>query len=208
MNTKALIQNNKLATKKLILEKAVSLFAQKGFNGVSMRDLAVACSITPGALYYYFPNKKSLHEAAIIYAYRDRARPAVDSLEESGMGPMEILEKFVLRLSERFYNDSEFRRIVQWTILDSETDEVIRNIILDVVYETHFDSLTKFLQSLNLSIDAYRLTTFIFGMVMHNYFTLEQRKNHHGYKPNKEKPKQITKEVMQLLNCGIFAYKQ
>lgn len=191
-------------TKNLILSKAVSLFSKRGFNGVSMRDLASAVKITPGALYYHFPNKKVLHEAAIVYAYRDRDRPAVDSLKDKELTPFEILENFVFRLCERFYTDPEFRRIVQWCLLDSETDENIRNIIIQVVYESHFDSLTVFLKQLNSKIDPYRLTIFIFGMVMQNYFTQEVRRNHKGYKEQKESPEKLTKEIMQFLKYGIF----
>lgn len=194
-------------TKTLILSKAVSLFSQKGFNGVSMRDLAKAVKITPGALYYHFPNKKVLHDAAIVYAYSDRGRPASASLKEQNLSPIETLEKFVLRLCERFYTDIEFRRVVQWTLLDSETDENIRNIIVQVVYESHFDSLTKFLKELNPKIDPYRLTIFIFGMVMQNFFTLEVRRHHKNYKEQKEKPKQLAKEVMQLLQFGMLREK-
>jgi AcrR family transcriptional regulator len=201
MNVKATPtkQDEELATKTLILKKAVSLFSQKGFNGASMRELSTAAGITPAALYYYFPNKKVLHEAAIIYAYREREKPAVENLYDSALEPIEVLEKFVLRLCERFYHDPDFRRLAQWSLLDSETDENINNIIINVVYEQHFDSLTKFLKEIKSQLDPYRLTIFIFGMVMQNYFTLPIRSKRKDYKESKERPEKITKEVMALL---------
>lgn len=145
-------QSNEQNTKRLILEKAVTLFSQKGFKGVSMRELSTAAGVTPAALYYYFPNKKVLHEATVVYAYGDREKPAVENLQEPELEPIEILEGFVFRLCERFSNDPDFRRLVQWTLLDAETDEVINNIIMKVVYDTHFNSLKFFFKKVQFSI--------------------------------------------------------
>ena len=48
-------------TKRHILTKAEQLFAQRGFDGVSMREIAEACDITKANIYYYFENKESLY---------------------------------------------------------------------------------------------------------------------------------------------------
>lgn len=43
-----------------IFETACRLFAQRGFDGVSMRDLARECGVSKATLYHYFPDKDSL----------------------------------------------------------------------------------------------------------------------------------------------------
>lgn len=43
-----------------IFEVACRLFAQRGFDGVSMRDIALECGISKATLYHYFPDKDSL----------------------------------------------------------------------------------------------------------------------------------------------------
>lgn len=43
-----------------IFEVACRLFAQRGFDGVSMRDIAEACGVSKATLYHYFPDKDSL----------------------------------------------------------------------------------------------------------------------------------------------------
>lgn len=43
-----------------IFEVACRLFAQRGFDGVSMRDIAQECGISKATLYHYFPDKDSL----------------------------------------------------------------------------------------------------------------------------------------------------
>ncbi len=44
--------------KENILESARKLFAEKGFEGVSMEDIAQASGVRKSLIYYYFPSKK------------------------------------------------------------------------------------------------------------------------------------------------------
>lgn len=53
-------------TRNRVIEAAKELFKAKGFKGVSMKDLAEAVSITPAALYYYFPKGKEELFLAIL----------------------------------------------------------------------------------------------------------------------------------------------
>ncbi|VVN69944.1 TetR/AcrR family transcriptional regulator [Pseudomonas fluorescens] len=41
-------------------DKAVELFASKGFAQVSMRELATCMGLAPGSLYYHYPSKRHL----------------------------------------------------------------------------------------------------------------------------------------------------
>ena len=43
-----------------IFQVACRLFAQRGFDGVSMRDIAAECGISKATLYHYFPDKDSI----------------------------------------------------------------------------------------------------------------------------------------------------
>jgi AcrR family transcriptional regulator len=45
---------------------ARTLFAQKGYDATSLRDIADAARITKAALYHYFPNKDALYERVVI----------------------------------------------------------------------------------------------------------------------------------------------
>ena len=52
-----------------IIEAAAGLFAQNGYDGTSMRDIAAESGILAGSLYYYFASKEEMfaavHEQAI-----------------------------------------------------------------------------------------------------------------------------------------------
>lgn len=53
-------------TKKLILEKALDLFSQKGFQAVSTREIAEALGLQKGALYNHFKNKQDIFDSILI----------------------------------------------------------------------------------------------------------------------------------------------
>ena len=53
-------------TRTRILEAAKALFIARGFKGVSMKEVAEAVSITPAALYYYFPDGKETLFLAVL----------------------------------------------------------------------------------------------------------------------------------------------
>jgi len=66
-------------TRKKILEVATELFALKGFNAVSMRDIAKAVGIKMSSIYYYYEGKESLlHE--VLTAFESRYRHYFDWL--------------------------------------------------------------------------------------------------------------------------------
>jgi AcrR family transcriptional regulator len=48
-----------------ILRASLHLFAEKGFHGTSMRDIARAADITEGLIYHYFASKRDLFRAII-----------------------------------------------------------------------------------------------------------------------------------------------
>jgi AcrR family transcriptional regulator len=43
-----------------LLAQCLSLFAEKGFSAVTMRQVAASLSVSTGTLYHYFPNKESI----------------------------------------------------------------------------------------------------------------------------------------------------
>jgi AcrR family transcriptional regulator len=52
-------------TRHALLDAAILRFAQDGFRGASVSDIARDVGITPGSVYAYFPNKQDLFLAAL-----------------------------------------------------------------------------------------------------------------------------------------------
>ena len=67
-------------TRERILEAALKLFHDRGFDSTTMRDIATKAGMATGAAYYYFDSKD-----AIVLAFYDRARTEMGPLLESAL---------------------------------------------------------------------------------------------------------------------------
>ena len=54
-------------TKKVILDSAIKLFAEKGFQATSMSDIAKLAGVSKGLAYNYFDSKRHIVEAILKY---------------------------------------------------------------------------------------------------------------------------------------------
>lgn len=73
------------------LDVAARLFARDGYHAVSMRDIARALGVTPGAVYAHFPSKASVL-AAVYAGGVERIAAAVDAAVGKAENPWQRLE--------------------------------------------------------------------------------------------------------------------
>jgi AcrR family transcriptional regulator len=73
-----------------ILELARQLFREKGYDAVSMDEVAKRADVGVGTLYRHFPNKESLYDAA-IQAWVETVNAAVDEALAGAGSPRERL---------------------------------------------------------------------------------------------------------------------
>ena len=74
-----------------ILRLSAPLFAKTGYDGVSMRDVAVAVGLTPAALYYHFSDKEQLYVDAVGYAFRE-VTGVLKAAIEAAPNPFEVMD--------------------------------------------------------------------------------------------------------------------
>jgi AcrR family transcriptional regulator len=73
-------ESKKLHTRTEIADRAMQLFARRGFDRVTVAEVAAAAGVSEKTVYNYFPTKEDLffdevpaREAALVSAIRDRA---------------------------------------------------------------------------------------------------------------------------------------
>lgn len=83
------------ARQEQLIEIAIRLFARKGYEGTSLRDIADEAEITKAALYYHFPNKEALYERIVLQSMQ----ALVDSVRDAmaaGATPADKVRIFML----------------------------------------------------------------------------------------------------------------
>lgn len=88
-----------------ILEKAATLFAERGFSSTSMQDVAEALEISRTALYHYIGGKEELLATLV----RGISRETADSLEaiaaDESLDPLERLAAAIRSMATRIANN-------------------------------------------------------------------------------------------------------
>jgi AcrR family transcriptional regulator len=85
-----------------ILEIAIELFANHGYAGVGIRDIAAAANVTPGSIFRLFESKDSLFQEALkTVAYRSLAPDEFQKLLEEDE---EAFSLIVQRAVRRWYS--------------------------------------------------------------------------------------------------------
>jgi len=76
-------------TRVLILEKALEMFREAGFEAATIRDIAKSAKVATGATYYYFPSKE-----AIVAAYYDHVQVTHEAkVRELILGTTDLRER-------------------------------------------------------------------------------------------------------------------
>src|ERR1700760_3855813 len=88
-------------TRRRIIEVALRLFGERGYEGASTRDIATAAGVNAPALRYYFDNKEGVYRACAEYiaeGWTAQLAPVVAqaqaTMDDPGAGPDQVFEAF------------------------------------------------------------------------------------------------------------------
>ena len=86
--------NSETGLSEQILETAKNLFIQKGYHGLSMREISDALGVSKASLYYYFKDKEELF-LAILTIYLDAMNAALNRIIAEPVACSEKIRQFV-----------------------------------------------------------------------------------------------------------------
>jgi AcrR family transcriptional regulator len=189
-------------TRTAVLENAKRLFAQRGYSGVSVRDIAKACGIRAASLYHHFPNKERLYLATMAFAFADKAEAIVRAVGIDG-SPQERLTQFIIRFTTLMAEDPDFRLLLQRELLDG--DETRLRLIARQVFEQPFQAISGLAEELVPNCDPHLLTISLAGLILFHFETAPVRRFLPGWQPEHNDPKVVAQHVNQLLSKALGA---
>ncbi|WP_370896893.1 TetR/AcrR family transcriptional regulator [Chryseobacterium gossypii] len=108
-----------------ILFAAEKLFAEKGFEGTSTREIAKAANVNISMISYYFGSKEKLYEKLVEYRMNEGQFFSKGILERTDINEWEKIEKIVDQFADRVRNHKCFYRIMQREQLHSENPQML-----------------------------------------------------------------------------------
>jgi len=183
-----------------ILERSIRLFAKAGYDGVSMRDVAVAVGLTPAALYYHFSDKEQLYVDAVGYAFR-KVTGVLKSAIEAAATPLAQLESVVGVATKMLAKDKSLVRLMQWVKLDSDRQRLQK--LGTTAFDELFLTIHKLVAKLGSGYNASLLTVSIASMVVFPFEVMDTCRFLPGYQSQNDNPAILAKHVVGLLCHGL-----
>lgn len=192
-------------TQTAILDRCLKLFADKGYAGTSMRDIAREMDLSVAAVYHHFPSKKDLYAAVAQHAFRDKKPALLAAI--SGHGPAtERLRSLMRRYAELVAEDPVFHRFFQRELLDADQQR-LELLAKNFFYEAYTE-IQDLIREAAPSFDPYMFLTSMFAMVMYHY----QLGDMHNYLPGVPArvadPAYVTDHVMRMMSEGVGERQQ
>jgi len=107
------ITRNPTRTRRRLLETAIQLFADRGYDGVAMDDVARRARINKRMIYHYFGNKAGLYAAVLTDVFKRLEVVEVSALSESET-PEAAISAVMHQYFDFFEHNPEFVQLLAW----------------------------------------------------------------------------------------------
>jgi AcrR family transcriptional regulator len=156
------------ATKQRILDSALELFAERGIDGVSLRELAADAKVSSAMIHHCFGGKDGLRQAAIDTMYNELRTLSVEMmlLLQKDHSPGEVFDRAV---SVAFAFVRGHRSTVRWLLRDVIGRGDLDSQRISTTYAPFMDAVTQRLSVLT-GVEAKALR-----MPLHSSVTLVAR---------------------------------
>ncbi len=115
--------------KEHIMDVAVALFAEKGYEGTSIRDLAHEADVNIAMINYYFGSKEKLF-VALLESKARYMREKIDAVQnDASLTELEKLNQIIDGYVNRFLSQPAFHRVLQQELLVTNREILHQNVI-------------------------------------------------------------------------------
>ncbi len=94
------------------MESAEELFAEKGFSGTSVRDIADAADINVAMISYYFGSKEKMLESLFNFRSQSTMLKLESMYNNTSLTPMEKVHQMIDYYIDKFLNQQCFHKVM------------------------------------------------------------------------------------------------
>ncbi len=184
-----------------ILKAGLKVFAEKGYRGATMDDIALELEATKGLLYYHFATKEQILNAILAETQLIAGIEAGLAMPQ-GIPLAEALRQAVSRSLDLMESNGELVRFLHvQALLSGPEAELVYTKVLERLYDGSARWIEAFKSTGEVRADLNART---FGQLLvdfiSSYFLLKQIFGHHA-----QPPREYVDGVLQILLDGISA---
>ncbi len=127
-----------------ILEAAERLFAEHGFDGTSVRDIAAEAGVNLAMISYYFGSKEGLLGALFTHRISVMGMQMEHALEDDTVTPLEKMERLAEAYVDRMIKSVDFHKIIVREQLSAKAG-IVSTALMEAKTRNH-DLLKKLIQ--------------------------------------------------------------
>jgi AcrR family transcriptional regulator len=104
-----------------IIIAAERLFAEEGFDGTSVRDIAKAANVNIAMISYYFGSKEKLLEALLLYRVSSM-KLTLESVSQENISPVEKMNKLIFTYVNRIHSNRCIYQILHFELSNKKRE--------------------------------------------------------------------------------------
>ena len=124
-------------TKQRIMDAALQLFKNKGFDATSLQDIAKVTGMTRGAIYWHFKNKLDIL-ARLMLEMKKRFEFGLKNIQEEGGGATEKLKRLVQDIIMAHTADQQIQDLFIVMMSNYRISEKLQKGRLKAAFPTQF----------------------------------------------------------------------
>ncbi|RTL56575.1 MAG: TetR family transcriptional regulator [Sphingobacteriales bacterium] len=201
--------------KELIMQTAISLFSEKGFEGTSIRDLAQKAEVNIAMVNYYFGSKEKLFEAIVEEKVRYIKGRIEDLENDKNLTEIEKIDLIIEAYVNRFLSYPDFHKVMEQEMLVSQREDLHQKVI-EVVTQ-NINNFTKIIEKgirkkVFKKVDAPLLFASIIGTINQVlkskqiccvYIFRESNKDFNPYS-NEQFRKRLVTHIQQMVHSTLL----
>ena len=127
-----------------ILDVAATLFAEHGYEGTGIREIARQCGTKPPSIYYHFKSKQDLYHQASARKYENAFEHITQAIERQ-QDPARKIEALINTLFDMFLSDHVLFLLMQRDLIDTAMNR--NQSVMRTHYEHHLELIEKLVSS-------------------------------------------------------------
>lgn len=170
----------------MILEKAEGLFAKKGCNATTVRDIAKEGAVSPAMISYYFSSKEKLIESLFDLRMASSKLNVEYILKNPGISPDLKIDIIISAYIDRVYDCPEFYKIMLTEQMMNNNKTILTSIkelklnyaqlLHNVIKEGAAQKIFKVEKKIDIILLMNAMTGFVLQTIINKSFYVEYYK--------------------------------